>query len=570
LNLATIPEQIGSTGYTYDANSNLQTRTDPRGVVTTCVYDSLNRVSSVSYDTTNAPGAAATPNVSYSYDSLAVLYSKGELTGVSVTSASFSSSYSYDEYDSMGRVKQSTQTTDGHAYTMKYGYDLAGHLKTEEYPSHRMITTSYDGAGRVITINGTGRTTPYAEQLSYTPHGELKEMKLGNGLWEHTTSNNRLQLPEIGLGTVQGGIDRLKLNYDYGTSVNNGNLLSQTNTVPGAPALSLVQSYGYSDGLNRLTSVQETASQTVRWTQSYVYDRYGNRTSLTNAGSEGASLPTQSTPGVTPGTNRLVGFSYDNAGNVKIDGAGSQFTYDAEDRQTTAGTSGYSYDGDGLRVRKTVNGVTTIFVYDALQRLVAEYTTPDQQPQGGGGTSFLTSDHLGSTRLVTDASGTVKSRHDYMPFGEELSAGIGSRTSPMKYGATDGLRQKFTSKQRDTESGLDYFGARYYSSPHARFTGVDPLMESAHPAMPQTWNRYAYVLDNPLVIIDPNGEGWLQLDGSETLYWDDGVNSQSDADRLYPRRHAIYLPPGTVRIVTNSSIAGLVGHTILWKKGKSS
>ena len=166
-----------------------------------------------------------------------------------------------------------------------------------------------------------------------------------------------------------------------------------------------------------------------------------------------------------------------------------------------------------------MNGVTTIFVYDALQRLVAEYTSNNPQPEGGGGTSFLTSDHLGSTRLVTDANGNVKSRHDYLPFGEELGSGIGSRTTAMKYGAADGLKQKFTGKQRDIESGLDYFGARYYSSSNARFTGADPLMESAHPALPQTLNRFAYVLNNPLVIIDPNGEGWLQLDGSETLYW---------------------------------------------------
>jgi hypothetical protein len=88
-------------------------------------------------------------------------------------------------------------------------------------------------------------------------------------------------------------------------------------------------------------------------------------------------------------------------------------------------------------------------------------------------------------------------------------------------------------------------------------------MESAHPALPQTWNRFAYVLNNPLVIIDPNGEGWLQLDGSDTLYWDDRVNSQRDAERLYPNRKAVYLPPGTILVVTASSIPGLRGHSIL-------
>jgi len=563
LKQATIPEQIGSTFYGYDNNSNLTTKTDPRGVVSTYVYDSLNRIGSVSYDTTSAPSVALTPSVAYSYDAPSVLYSKGELTGVTVSSASFNSSYTYDEYDSRGRVKRSTQTTDGHTYALSYGYDVAGHLTSETYPSLRVITISYDGAGRVSAVNGSGRATPYAEQFSYTPHGEVKDMKLGNGLWEHTISNNRLQLTEIGLGTTQGGIDRLKLNYDYGSTNNNGNLLSQTNTVPGSPALNIVQTYGYTDGLNRLTSVQETASQTLRWTQSYVYDRYGNRTSLTNTGSEAALLPTQSTPAVTAATNRFTSFTYDNAGNVKIDAAGNSFVYDAENRQTGAGTSGYSYDGDGLRVRKIVNGVTTIFVYDSLQHLVAEYPSNNPQPEGGGGTSFLTSDHLGSTRVVTDASGNVKSRHDYMPFGEEIGSGIGSRTSAMKYGAADGLRQKFTSKQRDTESGLDYFGARYYSSPHARFSGVDPLMESAHSAMPQTWNRFAYVLNNPLVIIDPNGEGWVELDGK--LGWDDRVFGPADVSKYYPKR-ARFLPEGTLRIITGASqdspYRGLVGWVV--------
>jgi RHS repeat-associated protein len=377
-------------------------------------------------------------------------------------------------------------------------------------------------------------------------------------VWEHSVSNNRLQLTEIGLGTTQGGVDRLKLNFDYGTTSNNGNLLTQTTTVPGSPSLSIVQSYGYNDGLNRLTSVQETANQTVRWTQSYVYDRYGNRTSLTNTGSEAASLPTQSTPGVVAASNRLTGLTYDNAGNVLIDAAGNQFAYDAENRQASAGTSAYSYDGDGLRVRKVVNGVTTIFVYDALQRLVAEYTSPDQQPQGPGGTSFLTSDHLGSTRLVTDANGNVTSRHDYMPFGEELLGGIGSRATTMKYGASDGLRQKFTGKQRDPENGLDYFGARYYSSPHARFIGVDPLMESAHPALPQTWNRFAYVLNNPLVIIDPNGEGWVRL--GLLIGWDPDVESQKQAEQKYGKT-ARFLPLDTIMIITGGN--SLAGHMVI-------
>jgi RHS repeat-associated protein len=96
-------------------------------------------------------------------------------------------------------------------------------------------------------------------------------------------------------------------------------------------------------------------------------------------------------------------------------------------------------------------------------------------------------------------------RHDYLPFGEELSALSGLRTPALGYSGGDGVRQQFTSKERDLETALDYFGARYFSSSQGRFTGVDPLLFSAKPINPQTWNRYAYVLNNPLHLIDPSG-----------------------------------------------------------------
>jgi RHS repeat-associated protein len=119
---------------------------------------------------------------------------------------------------------------------------------------------------------------------------------------------------------------------------------------------------------------------------------------------------------------------------------------------------------------------------------------------------------LGSTRLVTDSQANVRARHDYMPFGEEISAGIGGRTSGQGYGATDDTRQKFTSKERDNESGLDYFGARYYSSMQGRFTSVDPELGSAKRGSPETWNRYSYCLNNPLVLVDPDGKDVHVLD----------------------------------------------------------
>jgi RHS repeat-associated protein len=170
------------------------------------------------------------------------------------------------------------------------------------------------------------------------------------------------------------------------------------------------------------------------------------------------------------------------------------------------------------------NSGAIVYVYDALGRLAAEYTTAAPQ---NNGISYLTTDHLGSTRVVSgkDGSGNaiVKARYDYLPFGEELGL-LGGRTLAMGYSQTHGLRQKFTEKERDIESGLDYFIARYYSSAQGRFTSPDEFaggpdelwvmgsgdgekqaLVYADVAQPQSLNKYQYCLNNPLRYIDPDG-----------------------------------------------------------------
>jgi RHS repeat-associated protein len=110
--------------------------------------------------------------------------------------------------------------------------------------------------------------------------------------------------------------------------------------------------------------------------------------------------------------------------------------------------------------------------------------------------------------MIVDKSGSLASvrRHDYLPFGEELFAGTGGRTTAQGYSSSDGIRQHFISKERDTETGLDYFGARYFSSTQGRFTGVDPVGATKYHLLdPQLWNAYSYGLNNPLTIIDVDG-----------------------------------------------------------------
>ena len=116
----------------------------------------------------------------------------------------------------------------------------------------------------------------------------------------------------------------------------------------------------------------------------------------------------------------------------------------------------------------------------------------------------MTDDPEVVTRLVTDQNTNVVSRHDYLPFGEEIPAGSIGRST--QYGALDAVEQKFTGQQRDEESQLDYFNARYYGGALGRFTSPDPRNAGADLFHPQSWNGYSYVGNNPLAFVDPSGE----------------------------------------------------------------
>ena len=124
-----------------------------------------------------------------------------------------------------------------------------------------------------------------------------------------------------------------------------------------------------------------------------------------------------------------------------------------------------------------------------------------------GNVRWLVQDHLGSTRMSVGTSGALASVKwtDYLPFGEEIGAGVGARTTGQGYSQTDCWRQKFTGYERDVETGLDYAQARMYANWQGRFTSVDPLLASGMLDDPQSWCRYNYGLGNPLRFTDPTG-----------------------------------------------------------------
>jgi RHS repeat-associated protein len=185
------------------------------------------------------------------------------------------------------------------------------------------------------------------------------------------------------------------------------------------------------------------------------------------------------------------------------------------------------YDGEGKRVKKISDTENTIFVYNGGGTLVAEYsvaTNSQSQPK----ISYLTTDHLGSPRIITDQVGKVVSRHDYLAYGDDIAetlGNVGGRNATQGYGQEDNVRKQYTGYERDDESGLDYAQARYYNSKQGRFTSVDPLTASANIKDPQTFNRYTYALNSPYKFTDPLG-----------LIAENSNNEQQDDDCACPKK----------------------------------
>ena len=616
---ATNPESCDQQGtpipvsYQYDDNHNVLVRTDARNVSTHYRYDALNRTvrrwyngsNSLAATTNNSPalpsGVGAAVEVNYFYDGKGitdpVLNSLGRLTKV----ASSVSSTLYTEFDAMGRVKSNAQVTDGQTYTMGYAYDLEGNMTSETYPSGRTILTEYDASGRIAGVKNGGTGAYYAgglptdatNRIQYAPHGGIGSLKLGNGLWENTIFNSRLQPTEIRLGTTLGSINRLKLGYDYGTTSNNGNVINHTVAVPAigsTPGFTFTQNYDY-DPLSRLLTAQELNGASQLWRQGFSYDQFGNRRIDLSSDQNGVRTTSNVAPAagdnptISTANNRYhanQGYGYDNAGNLTA-APNKSFEYDADNRQvsfdanpqTQEKDATYSYDGDGRRVKKVDAGGTAIFVYNQNGQLVAEYSTANQS---NSGVSYLTSDPLGTPRVITDLNGNVKARHDYLPFGEELTLGRNNDY------VIDDIRQKFTSKERDSESKLDYFLARYYSSTHGRFTSPDEFsggpdelfvlgsgdeqkqaLPYADILNPQSINKYQYAYNNPTRFIDRDGHFpvvvviVIAVVAIEILMAPDTVNAPGPDDA---RNGRIYRSGDGIQQLFVNNAFGIVGGSV--------
>lgn len=398
LTLATNPE-TGTVGYSYDANGNILSKTDARGIGINYSYDSLNRLTQKTY-------TDGTPAASYTYDNFTGWgQPHGSSVGKLVRSFTCNGTQCNDDlysYDPMGRINHiegATPSEAGHAsHWTQMVYDLAGNMTQLLYPSGRFITQSYDGAGRLLNVNyaaqgvspisltgGTPVGSPYISNISYFPSGAPQIVSYGNGVTEHLSLNNRLQTCEsyAFVPSTVGGQMVMDRQYFFTsatgspcgtTSSNNGNIwniVDGTNSSQGSGLRS--QSFGY-DRLNRITSWQTQMMAGSPRSQSYGYDSFGNMSPMNG------SNPVYTFNLATNRINNLpcassVPSPYDAAGNqicdTDINNAIRTYTFDAENRISSIAMLGsgtpfetYIYSGEGNRVRKNnANGTFTEYVY---------------------------------------------------------------------------------------------------------------------------------------------------------------------------------------------------------------
>lgn len=487
-----LPED-GTTNFTYTDFGATNTRTDARGVVTTYSYDGLHRLTSVGYNV-GSTGVPATPTVSYTYGASASSNNNGRL--LTMTDGPGSETYSYDR---MGRITQTSRIINGVNYNIGFGYNAAGELSSLTYPSGRVVASGYDAIGRLTQISSG--TTNYLSGVAYNSAQLTTGFAYGNNVQASFGYNDHLQLAS--LAYTSGSNTLLSLAYNYGTA-NNGQIQGITDN----RGVAFSTSYTY-DPLGRLSQAQTTDLTSANtWKLAWSYDRYGNRLNQTLTGGTASVGQPQLT--VDPTTNHITntGFAYDSSGDLINDGSHS-YTYNGEGEITQVGaTASYAYDGHRWRIQKMVNGTTTVYVYSG-SKVIAEYpsggvaSAPNLEyiysgPRlvatvAGSSITYHHPDHL-SNRVETSSSGAVARTYGQLPFGD----------SWYETGITD--KWKFTVYERDSaESGLDYAMNRFYSSAFGRFQSPDFL--AGHQEDPQSLNRYSYVLNDPVNLVDRLGLG---------------------------------------------------------------
>jgi RHS repeat-associated protein len=549
-------ERVSGNDFTTTAsyNSLLQTKTlqYPSGRQLDYTYDSalrpsaitdhnsqVNYVSGANY---GSAGQVTSLNMgdgtaeSFTYDS-----NRLQLTGQTVTKGNIllNLGYSYaasagqhgagTTAGNTGQLIAMTDTTSGGAGTsVNYTYDLMGRMKTGQAAAGWSVSETYDRYGNRWQQSPVGvvNTPPTSGTGSVTISGSDRTHKI------YIPGEGWVWVSDYGTVTITVNGYSVSTSYNAGTtsasiasalaSALNNSASPVTATVSGSTVTLAAKDVGAASNYSLSTTSQTDPDSTFTGT-SFPATPSGSTLTGGSNGSlgSGGSGPTANFG--FDGKNHInnTGYAYDNAGNLTNDGAFS-YVFDAENRMTQAGTATYSYNANRQRVSRTYGGATTYYVnisgagvlsdklpdgswHDFIYfgaRMIAEAASTD--------TFYHHQDRV-STRLVANASGSVSAQQQAAPFGEVITD-----TSPSQ------TKFKFTSYERDGETGNDYALNRQYASGRAGFNHPDPYDGSYDITGPQSLNRYAYVQNDPVNSEDPTGlddEPWDPGDVIRFFIW---------------------------------------------------
>ncbi|MBL1265044.1 RHS repeat-associated core domain-containing protein [Candidatus Methylomicrobium oryzae] len=470
----------GETKNTYDAVGNRITSTDARGQTTRYSYDALNNLINTVY--------ADGKTVSFSYD---IAHRLSKMTD--------SFGYTQWSYDKRNRVAQKTQKIGKITKKTKYQYDVAGHLIAMTYPSGKKVSYLYQN-GRLTQISI--KKAWLLTGIQYEPFGPASHWTWGNGQPYQRTFDLDGLLTHYPLGgrsrdLVYDANGQISDYLDSDTSLNQSFTYDPIGQLTQATTATENYDWNYDDNGNRLSSNQGGQLQ------SYIYANDSNRLQQSVAGDD------------------TTNYSYDASGNTTSNGQYS-FTYDSTGRMVAANgassSAAYVINGLGQRVSKTVDNDARLFAYDESGRLIGEYTGTGKLIQetvylGDMPVAVLTNkanyfiypDHLNTPRAIADQTGAIVWRWDSEPFGTALPM-----EDPDANGVTFSYNLRLPGQYYDRETGLHYNYFRDYDPNTGRYAQSDPI------GLNGGINTYAYVSNNPLGYVDPEGKNASLIIGALT------------------------------------------------------
>jgi RHS repeat-associated protein len=498
--------------YGYNVAGLMTGKRDFNGRFTTYTYDVMNRLEQKIPD-----AVTGEPAVSFAYNAL------GQRTNM--VDASGSTRYGFDVRNRLVE-KVKTWSAVGLSVALNYGYDAGGNLTNvvSSSPNGTVLAYEHDELSRLSAVNDArlGRTT-----YSYDAVGNLEGYALPNGVINLYTYDALNRLTNLTAATSSTGVAQ----YLYGLSPA-GHRLSAAETVVRA---------GTPQTINRVFSYDRTyrlLGETISGAPSsgsagYTYDNVGNRLSRSTSGFGSGILDPQSFS--YDSNDRLNTDTYDNNGNTLF-GAGFSQTqadrYDFEnrliERRTTIAsvsrTVNITYDGDGNRVSKSVNGASTYYLVDDLNPTGYAQVLEELAVVGSQllpyrlythGHDLLSQDQLfdastnlvwsanfygydghGSTRYLTDATGIVTDTYDYDAFGNLIAQ---TGTTPNLY--------LYSGEQYDSDLSLYYLRARYHNPQTGRFWSMDSFEGFGQD--PASLHKYTYCGSDAVNCVDASGHSRL-------------------------------------------------------------